>query len=200
MLSTIVESIKIFKNQKNLIKDTMAKRALIITGNFVQDHEFIYPYYRLKEEGFEVTTALKNKESCVGSLGTNIPSDKDAKIIDYWEMDIRDFDLLILPGGVKCLEKLRQEQGVLDFICRWDLEKKVIASICHGTQLLISAKVIKGKKISGYYSIKDDINNAGATYVDAPFVTDGNIVSCPHYKYLGDWMKEVLRVFNEKND
>jgi protease I len=63
---------------------------------------------------------------------------------------------------------------------------------------LISAKVVKGRKVSGYYSIKDDIINAGAEYVDAPSVADGNLITCPHYKHLGDWMKETLRLFKEK--
>lgn len=164
----------------------MNKKALIITGKLVQDHEFIYPYYRLKEEGFEVVTALKNNEKCTGSLGTNIPSDKDAKIISYEEMNVDDYDLIILPGGAKCMEYLRQEQIVLDFINQWNAKGKIIASICHGSQLLISAKVVKGRKISGYYSIKDDIINAGAEYVDAPFATDGNLITSPHYKHLGD--------------
>ena len=178
----------------------MRKRPIIITGNLVQDHEFIYPYYRLKEEGFEVVTALKEAKPCVGALGTNIPSDKDAKIIAYEDMKIEDFDILIIPGGAKCMEYLRQNQFVLDFINKWDAEGKIISSICHGAQMLISSMVIKGRRISGYYSIKDDINNAGAKYIDAPFVTDKNIVSCPHYKYLGDWMKETIRVYKEKND
>ena len=177
----------------------MAKKALIITGNLVQDHEFIYPYYRLKEAGFEVTTALKNGKFCVGILGTNIPSDKDAKIIPYEDMKIEDFDLIIIPGGAKCMEYLRQNQFVLDFLNKWNKEGKIISSICHGAQMLISSKIVEGKRISGYYSIKDDINNAGATYVDAPFVTEKNIVSCPHYKYLGDWMKETIRLYKEKN-
>ena len=176
------------------------KKGLILTGNLVQDHEFIYPYYRLKEENFEVTTALKNAEKCLGILGTNIPSDKNAKIICYEDMKIEDYDLLIIPGGAKCMEKLRQEQGVLDFIHDWVSQGKVLACICHGAQLLISAKVVAGKNISGYYSIKDDITNAGANYVDAPFVTSGNIVTCPHYKYLGQWMNETLRLFNKEND
>ncbi len=60
--------------------------------------------------------------------------------------------------------------------------------------MLISAKIVKGKKISGYYSIKDDIENAGAIYVDAPAVVDGNIVTSPHYKHMGDWMRETLRL------
>jgi len=176
------------------------KRALILTGNLVQDHEFIYPYYRLKGEGFEVITALKDAKPCLGILGTNIPSDKNAKIIDYKDMRIEDYDLLVIPGGAKCMEKLRQEQIALDFINKWNLEGKIISSICHGAQMLISARIIKDRKISGYYSIKDDITNSGAKYVDAPFVIDKNIISCPHYKYLGEWMNETLRLFDKKND
>lgn len=178
----------------------MSKRALIITGNLVQDHEYIYPYYKLRGEGFEVTTALKDGKPCVGILGTNIPSDKDAKIIDYNDMRTEDYDLLVIPGGAKAMEKLRQEQVVLDFINKYNFEGKIISSICHGAQLLISAKVVEGRNISGYYSIKDDITNAKANFVDAPFVVDKNIISCPHYKYLGEWMNETLKQLSLQND
>ena len=82
-----------------------------------------------------------------------------------------------------------------DIIYKLIHKKKIIGSICHGAQLLISANVIKGKKISGYYSIKDDIINAGAIYVDAPAVEDNNIISSPHYKFLGDWMKTIISKF-----
>ena len=105
--------------------------------------------------------------------------------------------MLVIPGGVKALEKLRQESKVLELIYKWNERGKVIASTCHGAQLLISSQVVEGRNISGYYSIKDDIRNAGATYVDAPAVTDENIVSSPHYKWMGEWMKESIRVFNE---
>jgi len=87
---------------------------------------------------------------------------------------------------------MRQDQDILNFIADFHASGKVIASICHAGQLLISAKLVKDRRISAYYSIKDDINNAGGTYVDAPFVTDDRIVSCPHYKHLGPWMKEVI--------
>jgi protease I len=177
----------------------MSKKALIITGNLVQDHEHIYPYYRLLEEGFEMIVALKDGKSCVGILGTKIPSDDRCRIISYEELGNVEADLMVLPGGAKAMEKLRQEPVILNFIKEWDSRGKIIASICHGAQLLISAKVVEGRDISSYYSIKDDVNNAGANYIDAPFVTSRNIVSSPHYKYLGNWMKEVLRVFNLKN-
>ena len=103
-----------------------------------------------------------------------------------------DYDMLVIPGGVKALEYLRQEEEVLSFINEWDKKGKVIACICHGAQLLISAKVVKDREISGYYSIKDDINNAGAVYVDAPAVVSKNIVTSPHYKHMGPWMKKAI--------
>ncbi len=171
------------------------KRALIITGKFVQDHEFIYPYYRLKEDGFEVTVATEEGQDTIGALGTKIPVDKKIENINPEE-----YKLLVIPGGAKAMEYMRQNKKILDLISDWDKKGKIIASICHGSQLLISAKVVMDRKISGYYSIMDDINNAGATYIDAPFVTDRNIISSPHYKHLGPWMKESLRLFYEKYD
>jgi len=169
------------------------KKALIITGKLVQDHEFIYPYYRVQEEGYEVDVAIRDKETVQGILGTTVIPTRDIKGIK-----VEDYDLLILPGGAKAMEKIRQDKEVIKFVADFDKANKPIASICHAAQLLISAKIVKGRKISGYYSIMDDINNSGATYVDAPFVTDRNIISCPHYKYLGDWMKETLKITNEQ--
>ena len=111
---------------------------------------------------------------------------------------MKKYDLLIIPGGAKSLEKLRLEEDVLTFISKWNAEGKVIASICHGAQMLISANVTKGKNISGYYSIKDDIINSGANFVDDKFVVDGNIISCPHYQWMGEWMKAVMDAYYNK--
>jgi protease I len=170
------------------------KKALILTGRNVQDHEFIYPYYRVQEEGFEVSVATEEGVETTGILGTKIPV--DLKVED---VNPDEYDLMILPGGAKAMEYMRQNDKVLEIIKEWNEKGKVIAGICHASQLLISAGTVKGRKMSGYYSIKDDVNNAGAEYVDAPFVTDGNVITSPHYKYLGPWMKEVFRVFEEKN-
>lgn len=171
-----------------------SKRALIITGEKYQDHELIYPYYRLKGEGFEVDIASKEVGEIHGSLGTKMEANKT-----YSDIKEENYQLLVLPGGVKAIEKVRQEQIVLDFINKWDSKSKIIASVCHGAQLLISAKVVKNRRISGYYSIKDDIINAGAEYIDAPFVVDKNIISSPHYKYLGEWMNESLKQLSLQN-
>lgn len=167
-------------------------KALIITGKNVQDHEFIYPYYRIKEAGFEVTVALKDGEQTFGILGTKIPCDDLCSVISYENLNIGDYDLLILPGGAKSMEYLRQEVKVIKFIKEFYDTGKIIASICHAAQLLISAKVIKDHTIAGYYSIKDDILNAGALY-DDEYILSGNIVSASHYKWMGEWMELVLK-------
>jgi protease I len=179
----------------------MRKKAVILTWSGFQDQEVIYPYYRLLEDEFNVDFATnyfggvdsRTEGNIIGLFGTKFKA-----TIGIIDIEPSMFDLLVLPGGVKALEKLRQEEDALKFIYDFNKAGKTIASICHGAQLLISAKVIAGRQISGYYSIKDDITNAGATYVDAPFVIDDNIVSSPHYKHMGPWMKEVLFNFYDR--
>ena len=170
------------------------KKALILTGNLAQDHEFIYPFYRVQEEGYEVDVAVRGGEQVNGIIGSKIVPTKDIP-----ELEVNDYTLLVLPGGAKAMEYMRQDQDIIQFISEFNSSGKTIASICHAAQLLISAKIVKGKKISGYYSIKDDINNAGAIYTDEPAVVDGNIISTAHYKDLGPWMKKALEVCSKDN-
>ena len=132
-------------------------KCLILSGNLVQDHEFIYPYYRLLEENFIVDVALLGGKEVVGILGTKIPPNKDQKIIDISAVKSEEYDLLIIPGGAKAMEYLRQESKISEIINEFNDVNKIIGSICHGAQLLISANIVKGRKISGYYSIKDDV-------------------------------------------
>lgn len=167
-------------------------KALIITGKFVQDPEFIYPFYRTQEAGFTVVVATEDGKETFGVAGTKVPVD-----ITTDHLGVSDYDMLVLPGGARALEYIRQNKNVLDFISAFNAAGKPIACICHGAQLLISAKIVKGRKVSGYYSLKDDILNAGATYVDAPAVVDKNLVTSPHYKYMGDWMKEALKLVKQ---
>ena len=166
-------------------------KALIITWENFQDQEVVYPYYRLKEETDDVKIISNVTGRFHGIMGVNMTSHD---ILDNLT-NYSNYDFLVLPGGVKSLEKLRQEKDVLEFIRQWDVDGKLIASTCHGAQLMISAKITEGRKISGYYSIKDDINNSGAIYVDAPSVSDGNIVSSPHYDHMGAWMKEAITLY-----
>lgn len=171
-------------------------KAIIITYSGFQDHELVYPYYRLLGAGFHVDIVADKKDELgriYGIFGLNMPCHI---LLKDFSVDLIDkYDLLILPGGVKSLEKLRQNETVLNFIARWNALGKCISSTCHGAQLLISAKVVKGRRISGYYSLKDDIENAGAEYVNAPFVVDSNIVTSPHYDHMGPWMEKTIDVY-----
>ena len=175
------------------------KKALIISGNLAQDHEFIYPYYRLLEDEFKVDVCMNEGNKVKGFLGTDLPPNKDQTVFKIGEVKTVDYNLLILPGGVKAMEKVRQNKDIIDFITNFHNENKVIGCICSGAQLLISAKIVNGKKISGYYSMKDDIINAGAEYKDHPAVIDQKIVTTAHYKDLGPWMKAVLSEFYKHN-
>lgn len=177
----------------------MDKRAIILTWSGFQDQEVVYPYYRLLGDGFEVEIIADKRDNLnrvYGILGLNMPChvlmSDFTKNSDNW---INQSNLLVIPGGVKALEKLRQETEVKNFISRWNENGKLIASTCHGAQMLISAKVTKGRMISGYYSLEDDIINSGAIYSKDPVVIDGNIVSSPHYDHMGPWMEETLKLF-----
>ena len=178
------------------------KKALLITWAGFQDHELVYPYYRLLGEGFDAQIVSDKKDELgriYGIFGLNMPChvliEDFIKNSEYYHAN---FDLLVIPGGVKSLEKLRQNKEVLKFINTWNADNKIIVSTCHGAQLLISSKVVKGRKISGYYSLEDDINNAGATYINEPYVIDDNIISSPHYDHMGIWMEEAIKMYNKK--
>ena len=177
----------------------MKKKAVIISGNLAQDHEFIYPFYRLLEENFKVDVCMNEGVKVKGILGTDLPPNKDHPVKKIEEININDYDLLIIPGGVKAMEKVRQNIKIIEFISNFHNQKKIIGCICSGAQLLISAKIVKNKKISGYYSMKDDITNAGAEYIDLPAVIDSGIVTTAHYKDMGAWMKAVFQEYYESN-
>lgn len=173
-------------------------KAIIISGALAQDHEFIYPFYRILEAGFELDVCIIGGKPVTGILGTLLPPNKEHPVKDIHQVEPKNYDLLILPGGVKAMEKIRQEKKLINFISEFHKLDRVIACICSGVQLLISAKIVKGKNISGYYSLKDDIINADANYVDEPAVIDSKIVTTAHYKDMGPWMKAVLKFFDEK--
>ena len=174
------------------------KKAVIISGALAQDHEFIYPFYRLLEERIDLDVCLIGGKPVKGILGTVLPPNKNHPVKDIDEIKVEEYDLLVLPGGVKAMEKIRLEKKLINFVTKFHQDGKLIACICSGAQLLISAKVVKGKKISGYYSMQDDITNAGAIYTDEEVVVDNNIVTTAHYKDMGPWMKETLKILNEK--
>ena len=100
------------------------KKGLIISGNLVQDHEFIYPYYRLLEADFKVDVCLLEGVPVKGILGTTLPPNKDQVVKKIDDIKVDDYKILVLPGGVKAMEKVRQEKKIIDFISEFDNQKK----------------------------------------------------------------------------
>ena len=177
------------------------KKALIITWEKFQDHELIYPYHSLKENEFEVTLMANQEGRFYGILGTHMVGDVTTKIFEIpgqRQEYLKNYDVLVIPGGVKALEKLRLEKGVVEFVKEWNAADKTMFVVCNGAQLLITADILRGRTISGYYSIEQDIINAGATYDRSPVVVDGNIISCPHYDFMGEWLRTAYKVHEER--
>lgn len=168
------------------------KKALIITWERFQDHEVIYPYYSLQEHGFQVDVMGNKLGRLQGDLGAFIDCNILTSSIDReaFANDIVDnYELLVISGGVKALEKLRQEKGVIQIVKKWNSLNKTIFVICNGVQLLISADILKNRTVAGYYSIQKDIENAGATYPKEDVFIDRNIISAKHYKDMGEWLR-----------
>jgi protease I len=164
------------------------KRAVIITGPGFQDEEYIYPYYRLIEAGYKVEVATKDAAVVYGKYGN--PAKATMSTSDLKESD---FDMVLLPGGFEAPDRVRIIPEVLQFVRDMDASKKLIAAICHGPWILISAGVTRGRKMTGFWSIEADIKNSGAEYLHkAPVVIDGNLITSPHYNNNADFMKAVV--------
>jgi protease I len=173
----------------------MKKKAIIVVGPAVEDTEFAYPYYRLQEDGFSVDVASNGAIPIIAKHGLPITCNIDIKNISS-----SDYDLLIIPGGLESPDRLRQIPNLLKFIKNFNDEGKVISSVCHGPWVLISAGIVKGKKMTIYKGCKDDLINAGAIYEDVEVVSDKNIVTAPHFRDNAVWVKETLNTYYKLNN
>ena len=171
----------------------MTKRAVIITAPGFQDEEVVYPYYRLLEAGFKTDIATKDEVVVYGKYG--VPA---RATMATTELNANNFDLVVLPGGFEAPDRVRLLTEVLEFVRKMDEQKKLIAAICHGPWILISAGLTKGRKMTAFWSIEADVRNSGADYQHkVPVVIDGNLITSPHYNNNGDFMKAVIEYFDE---
>jgi protease I len=168
----------------------MLKKAVIVVGPAVEDTEFAYPYYRLQEDDFTVDVASNGGVDIVAKHGLPIKANVDIK-----KLNVVDYDMLIVPGGLESPDRLRQIPELLNFIREMNDANKVIASVCHGPWVLISAGIVKGKNMTTYVGCKDDLINAGANYHNVSVITDGNIVTAPHFRDNAAWIKETLKAY-----
>ena len=150
----------------------MGKVAVTITDMF-EDSEYTQPAEALKKAGHDlVHVGLKSGATVKGkNQGTPVQIDKTGQ-----EVKAADFDALLIPGGYSP-DKLRVDEHVVKFVKEFVESGKPVCLICHAPQLLINAQVLKGRKITGWKSLIQDIKNAGAEFIDQEVVEDGNLIS-----------------------
>ena len=149
-----------------------AKKVAIMVDEMYQVIEVWYPYYRFVEAGLEVNlVAAEAKKQYHSKEGYPCVSE-----IAAGRANADDYDCLIVPGGF-APDFMRRDAGVIKFANDMVIAGKVIAAICHGGWLLCSTEAYRGKKATCFMAIKDDIKNAGAEYIDAECVVDGNLIT-----------------------
>lgn len=165
------------------------QRVLMFVGEIYEDLELWYPKLRLLEAGASVVVAGPEAgETYAGKHG--YPCKSDAAIAD---MRAGDFDGLVVPGGFMP-DKLRRDAIVLQLVRDFAEANKLVAAICHGGWIPISAKVYEGVRVTGSPGIKDDLENAGAIWEDEAVVIDRHFVSSRRPDDLPDFCRGILQV------
>lgn len=168
------------------------RRVLMFVGDVYEDLELWYPKLRLKEAGAQVVVAgEKAGEEYAGKHG--YPCVADAAIA---RMRANDFDGLVLPGGFMP-DKLRRNEDVLQIVRDFADAGKLVAAICHGGWIAISARVYRGVKVTGSLGIRDDLINGGAIWEDAPVVVDRHFVSSRKPDDLPDFCRAMIEVLSQ---
>lgn len=165
--------------------------ALLIEDDY-QEMEAWYPYYRLSEEGADVTVVGSGTKSEYKSkLGYPMEAAKAAD-----EVSADDFDAVVVPGGF-APDHMRLCQPMVDLVRDAYESGKLVASICHGGWMLASAGVCNGRNITGYAPIRVDVENAGGTWVDEAVVVDGNVITSRTPPDLPDFARAIVSYLAE---
>ncbi len=167
------------------------KKIAVLIDDYFNELELIYPYFRLKEAGFDSVLLGVNKKLYHSKWGYVMES--EASIFD---INFDEFSGVIVPGGY-APDRLRRNQRMLDFVRDMFNKENLVAAICHGAWVLISARVVNGVTLTGFYSIKDDLKNAGANYVNEEVVVDGNLITSRSPEDLPAFMREIVRFLSK---
>jgi protease I len=167
-------------------------RTAILIEQQYQEMEVWYPLYRLREAGCQVTlVGPEAGKTYPSKLGYPAQSDRAAR-----DVSARDFDLVVVPGGF-APDFIRRTEAMIRLVSDMAEQGKVVAAICHGPWVLCSTQALKGKRATCFFAIKDDVSNAGATYVDAEVVRDGNIITSRKPDDLPAFMQMIFQAVKE---
>lgn len=171
---------------------TVGRKVVVLVAQEYEDLEVWYPKLRLEEAGVSVVAAGLGESSYLSKHGYPITADADISALDP-----ADFDGVIVPGGW-APDFLRRSEAVTSFVARIAATGGLVAAICHGGSVLVSADVVRGKRLTSFVAIRDDLRNAGADWVDAPVVVDGSLVTSRRPADLPVFMPAILSVLEER--
>jgi deglycase len=166
-------------------------RVAVLVENDYQDQEVWVPLYRLREEGYETVVIGPKAAEYASKYGYPIRADLAAA-----QARSEDFLGVVIPGGW-APDRLRQDAGVLKLVRELFERKRVVASICHGGWVLASAGVARGRRLTSYQAIKDDLVHAGAEFVDQEVVRDGNLITSRKPDDLPAFCREIVKALQE---
>lgn len=167
------------------------KKVAILIAEGVEDLEYHVPFMRLKEEGADVVGAGLDLNSVKGKHGLDI-----VPTVKIDSLKVMDLFALVIPGGW-APDKLRRHDVVTHLVRDMNAAGKVIGIICHGGLVAISAGIVKGRSATGSLGIRDDLVNAGATWVDAPAFRDGNQVWGRVVDDIPDFCRELVAALGD---
>jgi protease I len=169
------------------------KRIAILAEEDFEDSELIEPLRATKNAGAKVLiVGSGSQESYKGKRGSaTVRVDVTAD-----NVKAEDFDAIIVPGGY-APDKMRLHQSIVDLVRKAHDLGKVVAAICHGPQLLISADIVRGRRVTSWPSVAVDLRNAGADWVDAPVVQDGNLITSRKPADLPRFNKAIIEALRD---
>lgn len=189
----------------------MAKKILMLVGDYVEDYEVMVPFQALQAVGHEVHAVCPDKEA--GEFvrtaihdfeGDQTYSEKRGHNFTlnaaFADVKPEEYDALVIPGG-RAPEYIRLNEQVLGIARYFANENKPIAAICHGPQVLVAAGVVKGRKLTAYPAVGPDITVGGGEFVEIPVdkaLVDGNLVTAPAWPAHPDWLAKFFTVLGTK--
>ena len=182
------------------------KRIAVIAADGFEEIELLGPVWYFKQLGAKVDIVAPKYVPAPERYGLMYPEMAKTHImaIQYlqpvgWikfdrtadQIKVSDYDAVFIPGGAWNPDNLRNDKDVLKFIQDFNKSGKLIAAICHAPVVLASADILKGRKLTGYWNIQVDLKNAGGTIIEAPVVTDGNLITSRHPIDVADFSRAV---------
>lgn len=177
------------------MNELQGKRAAVLVEKLYEDLELWYPVLRLREAGLDVKiVGPKAGETYASKHG--YPAKADVAATD---VTADQFDAVVIPGGYSP-DHMRRHKATVDLVAQAAEKRKVVAAICHGPWMLCSARCVKGRRVTGFFAIRDDVENAGGIWEDAPCVRDGHLVTSRTPDDLPAFLQGVLDALGERFD